>query len=382
MHVIRERRNSDDLGRQSDRAVRDYVRAGLCRVQESVRLRPELQWRSQRLDNAGRMDPAPALPLGPVSISPNRGSGLTQTFSAAFSDPSGGTDIQVVYLDFGSSVFASYSCIVAYVQSNSTLYLVNDTNSSFLGPITAGSSTLLNSQCTISGSGGSSTVSGNTLNVPVAVTFSSVFGGQKNVYGLAQNYSGSQGNGWQIVGSWTPAQAPALGAVSISPTGGSASAQTFRALFTDPNGVSDLQVVYLDFGTSIFAANSCIVAYVSYGNGLYLFNDASNGLVSGSITAGGSGALSNSQCTISGAGGSVLMDGDDLTVPVAITFAGGFTGAKNIYGLAQNYEGANGGWQMLGGWNPGGGSAASTNPVREYIRMGGRVVAIETHSQQ
>ena len=105
-------------------------------------------------------------------------------------------------------------------------------------------------------------------------------------------------------------------------------------------------------GTSVFAANSCVVLYNRSNNQLYLINDASTGVVSGSITPGGSGTLSNSQCTLSGAGGNATSSGNNLNVPFSITFASGFTGMKNAYGLAQNNAGANGGWQTLGTWTP------------------------------
>ena len=126
---------------------------------------------------------------------------------------------------------------------------------------------------------------------------------------------------------------------------------TFNALYGDPSGASDLQVVYLDFGPSILAAHSCIVAYVQAGNALYLFNDSSNGVI-GPITAGGTGTLVNSQCTLSGSGGTVTPSGTKLTVPFALTFANGFTGSQNVWGLAQSYSGSQSGWQSLGTWMP------------------------------
>ena len=195
------------------------------------------------------------------------------------------------------------------------------------------------------------TSSGNNLTVPVGITFASGFGGSKIIYGLAQTYSGSQ-SGWQTLGSWTPASATVLAAVSVNPTTGSGfGPQIFSAVYADPNGASDLQVVYLGFGTASSRANSCFVAYVQANNALYLFNDADTGLVTGSISEGGTGSLSNSQCTIS-SGGTVTPLGNNLTVPITITFATGFTGSKTVYGLAQSYSGAASGFQTLGAWTP------------------------------
>ena len=143
-----------------------------------------------------------------------------------------------------------------------------------------------------------------------------------------------------------------LNPISLSPNGGDGfSPQTFRAVYSDPNGASDLQVVYLDFGPSLFAADSCIVAYVPYGNSLYLFKDDNSGAF-GPITAGTNDTLYNSQCTLSGSGGTATAVGNNLTAPFAITFAGGFVGTQNVYGLAQNYSGTQSAWQRLGTWTP------------------------------
>jgi hypothetical protein len=111
-------------------------------------------------------------------------------------------------------------------------------------------------------------------------------------------------------------------------------------------------VVYLDFGSSIFAANSCIVAYVPASNALYLFNDASSATL-GPLTAGSNGTpLSNSQCTLSPSGGLATFDTNNLTAPFNITFAGTFTGSKNVWGLAQSYSGTMSAWNLLGNWTP------------------------------
>ena len=300
----------------------------------------------------GTWTPGSAAALGAVSITPNSGSAVTQLFSALFTDPNGAIDLQVVYLDFGTSILAANSCIVAYVQASNALYLFNDTNSGVLGPITEGASaTLSNSQCTISGNGEAVTPSGNNLTVPVTITFLNGFSGSKNIYGLAQGYSGANG-GWQLLGTWTPTAAAPLSAVSVSPmNGGGFGPQTFSALYTDPNGSSDLQVVYLTIGNSGGAAqHSCFVAYVQASGTLYLFSD-SNGVL-GPISAGSNNILSNSQCTLSGAGGTGTGAGNNLTVPFSITFANGFAGSKNVYGLAQSYSGTQSAWLNLGTWNP------------------------------
>ena len=302
-----------------------------------------------------------------VSVTPNTGSGVgPQTFTAVYTDPNGASDLQVVYVDFGSSPGAASTCFVAYVQASNSLYLFNNTNSAILGPITPGSSTTeSNSQCTLSGAGGTVTSVGTTLTVPFEITFAEPgFSGAQNIYGLAQSYSGNMSN-WQLLGNWTVPTAGPPSVVSVTPNGGGGLMQTFTALYSDPNGASDLQAVYLEIGIYGGSQYSCFVAYVQANNSLYLFNDT-NSAVLGPITPGTSATVSNDQCTLSGSGGVVTSSGANLTVPFAITFAATYNGSKNLLGYALSYSGANSGWQVLGTWTPAPGgtlTAVSVNPV-------------------
>ena len=189
--------------------------------------------------------------------------------------------------------------------------------------------------------------------MPFALTFLTGFAGPKYVYGYAQSYSGNNG-GWQLLGSWT--SSPTLSALSVTPNSGSGlGQQIFTAVFADPNGASDIQAVYLIVGGSTppYVSSSCFVAYVPYGNALYLFNDSGTGLATGSpITAGASETLSNSQCTLSGSGGLPTLMGDTLTAPFSILFNAGYAASQNIYGLVQSYSGADSPWATLGTWTP------------------------------
>jgi hypothetical protein len=149
-----------------------------------------------------------------------------------------------------------------------------------------------------------------------------------------------------------PQPVAGLSATSVSPINGSGSAQTFTAQYTHPNGASDLQVVYLDFGISLFGSNSCVATYVPASNGLYLFNDSNTALL-GPVTPGTNATLSNSQCTLSGAGGAATAAGNTLTVPFAIVFTGdSFFRRLYVSGLAQSNSGALGAWLTFGAWTP------------------------------
>ena len=300
-----------------------------------------------------------------VSVTPNSGSGLTQTFTVLSSDNSGDGDIASVYLDIGTSgVGEEHSCFVVWVASHyngvsyGVFYLFNDDNSAALGPLDVGlGGSLSNSQCTIS-SGGSGQVSftSNSVTVSFPITFASTYNGQKKVYVVAQtvNRPPVYQSPNTLLGTWTPTQ-KTVAAASISPINGSGfNPATFQALYTDNAGAADIQVVYLIFGSSPpIVANGCFVAYVPFGNALYLFNDTDSGVVANSpITAGANGTLSNSQCTLSATGGTATSQGNNFTARFQITFQNSFTGTHNVYGLAQSYDGTQSAWAVLGTWNP------------------------------
>jgi Kelch motif protein len=161
------------------------------------------------------------------------------------------------------------------------------------------------------------------------------------------------------------------GGFSVSPNSGSgAGPQVFGATYFDNNGVSDLQVVYLDFGATGDSPHDCKVAFAPGGNTLFLFNDANTGVV-GSIILGGGGSISNSQCTLFGGNTPALISGDQLTVPFDIQFLAGYGGRKNIFAVAQDFSGVqsnNGIFQVLGSWIP----APSTPGVVSVTPNSGR----------
>ncbi len=309
----------------------------------------------------GTWTPATAIPAV-VSVSPNSGSGTgPQVFTAVYSDPggvlavqTGAKDLQAVYLNFGSVGFGAHNCIAVYVPDPNSLYLFTDDNSNVVGPIAEGSGggSISNSQCTLTSGDMPATISGTNLTVPFNITFKSGYGGKKTIFGLAQNHFGTQSNGGILttLGSWQPALTTP-GAVSVSPSSGSGLGPTmFTGAYSDTGGANDLQVVYLSFGGSFLAANSCNVGYQPGNNQLLLFSDDN----STAITVGenGPGSVSNSQCTLFGGNTAATLSGTGATVPFTITFKAGFTGAKSVFGLAQSYDGTQSAVTLLGSWIP------------------------------
>jgi subtilase family serine protease len=284
-----------------------------------------------------------------VSVSPSSGSGSTQTFTAVYSDSAGASTLSNVRLLFNTSVNGVSACYLTYYPASNSLYLENNADNGTVGPLTPGSSSSIsNSQCTLNGSGTTVTFSGSKLTVAYALTFTTTFSGQKNVY-LEANTSHAS-SGFVEEGIWTPASAGPPAVVSLSPSSGSGPNQTFTAVYSESAGASTLSNVRLLLNASVNGVSACYVTYYPASNALYLENNADNGTV-GPLTPGSSSSISNSQCTLNGSGTTVTFSGSKLTVAYALTFATTFSGQKNVY-LEANASRASSGFVKEGTWTP------------------------------
>ena len=150
-------------------------------------------------------------PTGPAvgGVAPARSATTGQTYAFTFTDTNGFADLTVVNVLINNFLDGIGACYVAFVPTSATsgsLYLVDDAGDGGYAsgsPISLpSSSTLQNSQCTISGAGSSVSASGNTLTLNLAMTFSSSFTGNQVLYLAARNNS-TGNSGWQAVGSVT-----------------------------------------------------------------------------------------------------------------------------------------------------------------------------------
>ena len=297
----------------------------------------------------GTWTPSTNSPPTADSVTPSSGSGSTQTFAMQYSDPNGASDLRWVYLLVNFNLDANNACYVVYSVTDNTLSLANDAGTGIIASVTpGGSGTVQNTRCTISAAGSSVSTSGTHLTVNVALTFQSLFSGNMGLYLFASDSTG-QGSGWQKLGSWTPTSNSPPSAVSVTPSSGNGSPQTFTMVYSDANGVSDLRWAYLLVNTSLNANNACYVVYSNTDNTLSLANDAGTGILN-SVTPGGSGTVQNSRCTLSAAGSSVSTSGNQLTVNVALTFDPSFTGSMGVYLYVSDSTGQGSGWQQRGTW--------------------------------
>ena len=291
---------------------------------------------------------AAGAPPTAVGVTPNSGSGSSQTFSLQFSDTSGASDLTTVSIIINSSTSTTSACSVTYTRAANTLMLLTDAGASPGGTISPGSGSQQNSQCVLNGAGSSVSTSGNILTLNLAIGFQPAFAGSRNVYLQAVNPFGS--SGWQPEGTWTVTVSPPA-PVSVTPGSGSGTSQTFSFVYADPRGYAALSMARVIVNSSTSPASACYFLYYPGSNILYLANDASSGWT-GWATLGQTGTLQNSQCTINAATSSSSGSGNNLTLNVALTFsAAAFSGTKNIY--MDTYDGVYSGWQQKGTWTIG-----------------------------
>jgi hypothetical protein len=275
---------------------------------------------------------------GTVTASP--GTGLSETFTATYSDTAGATNLSRRMLIIAPSLTTAGACAV-FADPNG-FYLINDAGNNVMGPLTAAG--LSNGQCTLNNSGTGVSNSGNNATVTFSVTFNSGYSGVKNLYLYATdtfgNMTGYANPGTVTIGSGTPS----TGTATANPTSGLST--TFTATYSDTAGATSLSRRMLIIASSLTTVASCAV--FADPNGFYLINDAGNNVM-GPLTAAG---LSNGQCTLNNSGTGVSNSGNTATVTFSVTFNGGYTGTKNLYLFATDVFGNSTGYPTVGTFVP------------------------------
>jgi Beta-propeller repeat len=147
------------------------------------------------------------------------------------------------------------------------------------------------------------------------------------------------------------------GVVGVTPAAGSGSSQTFAFQFSDSQGAAHMSSVSVLFNSSLSTVSACSITYNPAANTLALLTDA-GAAPAGTITPG-SGSQQNSQCTLSGAGSSVSISGNVLTLNLALAFQSTFVGSQSIYLQAASPDGSTG-WCLGGSWTV---PAPASSPV-------------------
>ena len=105
--------------------------------------------------------------------------------------------------------------------------------------------------------------------------------------------------GFQQRGAWTVAGAAGVPAViSVSPSSGSGTSQTFALQYSDTAGASNLLTVWVYFNATLAnpAGNACMLYYNAPTNQINLLNDNATAWLP--ATVGSAATLQNSQCSL------------------------------------------------------------------------------------
>ena len=136
---------------------------------------------------------------------------------------------------------------------------------------------------------------------------------------------------------------------NLVPSAGSGSEQAFVATFTDPNGVQNVQSLSIAIVNNVapdtesgLPANGCVVNFIVSSGIIQLAQDTGQSFLATTADAGTDQTVSNSQCTVLGASSSITISGNAVTAKIFVTFTASFSGAKQIFMLAENRNQAGG----------------------------------------
>jgi hypothetical protein len=305
-----------------------------------------------------------AAALGATSILPPSGTGLSQIFTATYTDPVAYTNLTDAQFLVQTGVNGYAACYLRYNVATDKFYLANDA-AVWQAPITPGSPTYSeNGQCVLSGSDSNATGWGTTtLTVHFAIGFKNAFAGQKNTYIYTSNASSV--TGWQqpASSSWNiQAIAQPPGSLAVQPSSGSGGAGTFTPFAfsgSSVNGFEYLESIQMIFNWTVDGANGCYIQYYRSANAIYLVNDAGTAALGG-YAPGTSGAfIENSQCKIDVGATTVTGAFNTLTLHPSLLFKTGFPGPQSTFLYMSDLGNQASGWQQVGTWT---GYAASTQP--------------------
>jgi len=143
--------------------------------------------------------PVIASGVNAVSVLPSSGSGSAQTFTLAYSDSRGASNLisEWVWFVGGTGV-----CMAYHERATNLVYLLNDAGTAWTSKMLGSASILQGSSCAINLGSSSASASGSGLTLNLAIAFTPAFSGEKTVRIFA-NAAGGVSTGWQDRGSWT-----------------------------------------------------------------------------------------------------------------------------------------------------------------------------------
>lgn len=260
-----------------------------------------------------------SFPFSPGSVSPNSGSGYSQTFTFTVPGIYTSDEIYVSFSTssaFGTLEFYDQGCAMEYEATTSSIFLfgnVANAGTGMYGTFGTGQP-IHNSQCSVNVAASTAVLTGSTLTLTLPITFTSAFTGQKNIYVFGPGTGMLSGASYSPIGVFTVTAA--LPSVGLNPP----------SLVFSPQVVgtpSAAQVVTLtNTGNAVLTITSVAVS----GGGASSF---------GQTNTCGSTLSAGAQCTISvkstpasvgPLGASLIITGNAAGSPHAVTLSG--TGVK------------------------------------------------------
>jgi hypothetical protein len=141
---------------------------------------------------------------------------------------------------------------------------------------------------------------------------------------------------------------PGVRDLSIEPRSGAGRNQIFRAVYSHPEGSSQIGNARVLFNSVVDGRKACYVFYDRASTSVLLVHDSGNGTTRAAM--GDSGRLTNSQCELDASVSSASDAAKTLTLNLGITFKETFAGEKNVYLYAEDNQGHSSGFQQRGIW--------------------------------
>ena len=235
-------------------------------------------YRTQNVSDYGAYVTKYVFNLAPsnVSVTPNSGSGVSQTFSFQYSDGNGASDFSVVSAMFNSSTNLNAACAVIYNRAMNTLALLTDAGAQSATTIPPGNGTVQNGQCILNGESSSVASPATSSNAQSSFELPTwIWRRQEHLHAGRQSISD---DGLADEGRWTTS-APAIPSlISFSPASGSGISQAFTVAYSSPQGGSDILSVQVVIGPSLAPARTCYLGYDHVNNHFLLLNDSGSEL--------------------------------------------------------------------------------------------------------
>lgn len=291
-------------------------------------------------------------PPSAVSLVNAGSSSTSRVFVATFSDPNGATDIVGAQFLLNHALNGAGACYVTHVGG--VFYLLRNNG---VDVDVIGSQPVSNSQCTVSAS---VVDSGTTRKITISAQLTQAASNKDMGIWLGVQDSIGNNSGWALLGTHrvsavAPNVAPYPRVESVSPAGGIAEPgvgqiSTITAAFRDSTDGNNLLAAQILGNFAVDGRNACYITWARGTQGLQnssfnlVYDDGSSYY---SLAPLSPGSMENSQCRVVGSGSFVSVNGQFLTVTVAVVFKQSFAGRRGLWAAAQSSGGGNTNWQPV-----------------------------------